>query len=177
MPRTMRVEYRGAIYHVMDRGDQREDIFVDDVDRQDLLKTLAEACQKTRWQEHAYCLMRNRFHLALETPNANLVEGMCWFLSAYPIRLNHRQKLFETTLPIQWIAARLQMQLGTAKSLKLILRHLQAFQVTLLQVGDLQWVATGGVLGPIASNLVCHYPLPAAPRVGCSPLTLPGRCK
>jgi putative transposase len=94
MPRAMRVEYPGAIYHVMDRGDRREDIFVDDVDRQDFLKTLAEAGQKTGWQVHAYCLMRNHFHLVLETPNANLVAGMRWFLSAYTIRLNHRQKLF-----------------------------------------------------------------------------------
>ena len=86
----MRVEYPGAIYHVMDRGhlpssdfgkaSRREDIFVDDVDRQDFLKTLAEACQKTGWQVHAYCLMRNHFHTVLETPNANLVEGMRWFL-------------------------------------------------------------------------------------------------
>jgi REP element-mobilizing transposase RayT len=53
MPRTMRVEYPSAIYHVMDRGDRREDIFLDDVDRQELLKTLAEACQKTGWQVHA----------------------------------------------------------------------------------------------------------------------------
>jgi REP element-mobilizing transposase RayT len=94
MPRAMRVEYPGAIYHVMDRGDRREDIFINDVDRQDLLKTLAEACQKTAWQVHAYCLMRNHFHLVLETPDANLVEGMRWFLSAYTIRLNQRQKLF-----------------------------------------------------------------------------------
>jgi hypothetical protein len=43
MPRKMRVEHPGAIYHVMDRGDRREDIFLDDVDRQDFLKTLAEA--------------------------------------------------------------------------------------------------------------------------------------
>ena len=90
----MRVEYPGAIYHVMNRGDRREDIFVDDVDRQDFLKTLAEACQKTGWQVHAYCLMRNHFHLVVETPNADLVAGMRWFLSAYTIRLNHRQKLF-----------------------------------------------------------------------------------
>ena len=41
MPRSMRVEYPGAIYHVMDRGDRREDIFVDDVDRQDLVKETA----------------------------------------------------------------------------------------------------------------------------------------
>jgi hypothetical protein len=52
----------------MDRGDRREDIFVDDVARQDFLKTLAEVCLKTDWQVHAYCLMRNRFHMVLETP-------------------------------------------------------------------------------------------------------------
>ncbi|MCX6916988.1 MAG: transposase, partial [Verrucomicrobia bacterium] len=51
-------------------------------------------CQKTAWQVHAYCLMRNHFHLVVETPDANLVEGMRWLLSAYTIRLNHRQKLF-----------------------------------------------------------------------------------
>jgi putative transposase len=48
MPRALRVEYPGASYHVMDRGDRQEDIFLDDVDRQDFLKTLAEACSKTK---------------------------------------------------------------------------------------------------------------------------------
>lgn len=53
MLRAMRVEYPGAIYHVMDRGDRQEDIFVNDVDRQDFLKPLVEACRKTDWQVHA----------------------------------------------------------------------------------------------------------------------------
>jgi REP element-mobilizing transposase RayT len=92
MPRKLRVEYPGAIYHVMSRGDRREDIYLDDVDRQDFLKTLAEACQKTEWQVHAYCLMRNHYHLVVETPKANLVAGMAWLQSAYTIRLNHRHK-------------------------------------------------------------------------------------
>src|SRR5512140_67603 len=94
MPRQLRVEYPGAIYHVMSRGDRREDIFLDDVDRQDFLKTLAEACQKTGFQVHAYCLMRNHFHLVVETPNGNLVAGMRWLLSTYTIRFNHRHRLF-----------------------------------------------------------------------------------
>ena len=76
MPRRRRVEYCGAMYHVMSRGDRREDIFLDDVDRHDFIKTLAESCQKTGWQVHAYCLMRNHYHLVLETPKANLVAGM-----------------------------------------------------------------------------------------------------
>jgi len=93
LPRKIRVEYAGAIYHVMSRGDRREDIFLDDVDRQDFLKTLAEACQKTGWQVHAYCLMRNHFHVVIETPQPNLVTGMRWLLSAYTLRLNHRHQL------------------------------------------------------------------------------------
>ena len=38
--------------------------------------------------------MSNHFHLVLETPNANLVEGMRWLQSTYTNRLNHRHKLF-----------------------------------------------------------------------------------
>ena len=93
MPRQVRIQYPGAIYHVMSRGNRRQDIYLDDVDRQDFLKTLAEACQKTGWQIHAYCLMSNHYHLVVETPNANLVAGMAWLQSAYTIRLNHRHKL------------------------------------------------------------------------------------
>jgi REP element-mobilizing transposase RayT len=82
------------MYHLMCRGDRREDIFLDDIDRHDFIKTLAEACQKTGWQTHAYCLMPNHYHLVVETPNANLVAGMAWLQSTYTIRLNHRHKLF-----------------------------------------------------------------------------------
>ena len=80
MPRQLRIEYPGAIYHVMNRGDQREDIFADDDDRRRFRSTLEEACTKTEWQVHAYCLMRNHFHLVVETPQANLVAGMKWLL-------------------------------------------------------------------------------------------------
>ena len=94
MPRKMRLQYPGAMYHVMSPGDRCDNIFLDDVDRQDFVKTLAEGCQKAGWQVHAYCLMRNHYHLVLETPNANLVAGMAWLQSTYTIRLNHRHRLF-----------------------------------------------------------------------------------
>ena len=50
MPRKVRVEYPGAIYHVMSRGDRSEDIFLDEVEREDFLKPLAEACPKAGFQ-------------------------------------------------------------------------------------------------------------------------------
>ncbi len=93
VPRQLRIQYSGAIYHVMNRGDQRQDIFKDDHDRQQFLRTLGQACSKTDWQIHAYCLMRNHFHLVVETPRPNLVDGMKWLSGVYTKRYNIRHKL------------------------------------------------------------------------------------
>ena len=90
MARKLRIEYPGAIYHLMNRGDRREEIFHDDRDRELFLTTLAEACAKTDWQVQAYCLMGNHFHLVVETPLGNLVAGMKWFLGTYTARFNRR---------------------------------------------------------------------------------------
>jgi REP element-mobilizing transposase RayT len=83
MARKLRVEYPGAIHHVMSRGDRREPIFKSDVDRQRFLETLGECCLKTSWEVHAYVLMANHFHRVVETPQANLVVGMKRFLGTY----------------------------------------------------------------------------------------------
>ena len=93
MARKLRLQYPGAVYHVLNRGDRREAIVRDDQDRQRFLETLAEACGKTGWRVHAYCLMPNHFHLVLETPQANLVAGMKWFLGTYTRRFNQRHQL------------------------------------------------------------------------------------
>jgi REP element-mobilizing transposase RayT len=93
MARKIRIEYPGAIYHVMNRGDRREPIFQDDFDRRRFLETLGEACAKTDWLVHAWCLMSNHFHLVVETPQPNLVAGMKWFLGTYTSRFNRRHRL------------------------------------------------------------------------------------
>jgi len=94
MARKLRVQYPGAIYHVMNRGDRREPIFCDDKDREMFLDTLGQTCERTDWLVHAWCLMLNHFHLVVETPAANLVEGMKWFLGTYTSRFNRRHKYF-----------------------------------------------------------------------------------
>jgi putative transposase len=78
----------------MNHGDQREDIYLDDKDRLCFLETLAQACEKTGWQVHAFCLMRNHFHLVVETPEPNLCAGMKWLLQTYSSRFNRRHKFF-----------------------------------------------------------------------------------
>jgi len=93
MARKLRLQYPGAIYHVMSRGDRREPIFLEDADREMFLSTLGEACVKTDWQVHAYCLMNNHFHLLVETPKPNLADGMKWLLGTYTARFNRRHRL------------------------------------------------------------------------------------
>lgn len=88
MARQRRLQFRGAIYHVMARGDRREAIVYADGDRRAWVETLGEMCERTGILVHAYALLDNHFHLVLETPEANLVEGMRWFQNAYTRRFN-----------------------------------------------------------------------------------------
>ena len=94
MPRQLRIQYPGALYHVTARGDRREDIVHDDEDREMLLATLAEACQKTGWEVLAWVIMDNHYHWLVRTPQPNLVAGMAWFQSTYTQRYNARHKLW-----------------------------------------------------------------------------------
>src|SRR5437764_913150 len=52
MPRQVRIQYPGAIYHVMARGDHREAIYADSEDRSMFLDALGEACGRTGWLVH-----------------------------------------------------------------------------------------------------------------------------
>lgn len=71
MPRSVRIEYAGAIYHVMARGNRRQEIFLSDQDREMFLATLGQACEKTGWPFLAWTLMSNHYHLAIRTPELN----------------------------------------------------------------------------------------------------------
>jgi putative transposase len=68
MARSIRIQAAGAFYHVMARGNRREDIFHDDDDRRFFLHTLSQACDMTGWRVHAWVLMSNHYHLFIETP-------------------------------------------------------------------------------------------------------------
>jgi len=92
MPRTPRIEYPGAIYHLMNRGNQLRRVFWDDADRKAFLTTLAEACRRTGWRVHGFALMPNHYHLLVGTPRANLVRGMQWLNSTYTLRFNSRHR-------------------------------------------------------------------------------------
>jgi len=92
MGRNPRIEFEGAVYHVMSRGNRQEPIFEDEHDNRVFLDALDEVCGRAGWTVHAFVLMGNHYHLLIETPEANLVDGMRWLQGTYTKRFNIRHK-------------------------------------------------------------------------------------
>lgn len=88
MARKLRLQFEGAIYHVINRGNYRGDVF-DTPDKATAFEhCLFEASARMGWRLQAFVLMRNHFHLALMTPEPNLVEGMHWLQGTFATRFN-----------------------------------------------------------------------------------------
>jgi REP element-mobilizing transposase RayT len=90
MSRAWRIEYEGAFYHLLSRGNERGDIFFDRQDRQRFLDTVEEMSQRFEIDVFAYVLMSNHYHLLLKTRRANLKKAMHWFGTTYTQRFNWR---------------------------------------------------------------------------------------
>lgn len=91
MPRALRHQYPGAVYHIMARGDGGKMIFESDEDGTAFLFRLAQVCGSHGWRVHAWVLMGNHFHLLLETPEPNLGTGMKYLLGTFSQGWNARR--------------------------------------------------------------------------------------
>jgi len=92
MARSLRIQYENALYHVINRGNYRNDIYASDGAAHSFLATVIEAVQRYGWRLHAYVIMRNHYHLAIETPLPNLTIGMRWLQSTAAARFNRFRK-------------------------------------------------------------------------------------
>lgn len=90
MARQLRLEFPGALYHLTARGNAREAIYRDDVDRKLFLALLGREIEQQGWQCYAYCLMDNHYHLLIETPELNLSRGMRRLNQVYTQAYNRR---------------------------------------------------------------------------------------
>ncbi len=92
MARQWRIEYEGALYHVMSRGNEGRGITQDDEDRRQFLSVLEEMSERFDIEVHAWVLMTNHYHLLLRTRRANLSKGMQWLGAMYTRRYNQKYK-------------------------------------------------------------------------------------
>ena len=90
MARPLRIEFEGALYHVMARGNARADIFLEDGDRQLFIENLGRVCGRFQWRVWAWCLMDNHYHLLVETMEPTLSKGMREVNGVYTQAFNRR---------------------------------------------------------------------------------------
>jgi len=136
MARTPRIQYSGAIYHVMARGNRRENIVLSDDDRWMFLHTLGEMADRTGIKVHAFALMNNHYHLVLETPRANLVDGMQWFQNAYTRRFNVKNKVWGHLFGGRYKAILVQSDEGNYFSTLIDYVHLNPVRAGLVKQGQ-----------------------------------------
>jgi len=150
MPRSVRIENPGAFYHVMARGNRREDIFKDEIDRKFLLKALGEACGMSGWRVHAWVLMSNHYHLFIETPEANLSAGMKWLQNAYTRRFNTRHRAWGRLFGDRYKAVLVEGGTGYYYETLMDYIHLNPVRAGLVRAGrgqsvlDYPWSSIGG---------------------------------
>jgi len=92
MARPLRIQYPGAVYHITCRGNERREIFRDNVDRKIFLDILKRSAETYSIKLYTYVLMENHFHLLIETPLGNLSEFMRQFNITYTGYYNRRHK-------------------------------------------------------------------------------------
>jgi len=92
MGRPIRIEFEGALYHITSRGNARQDIYNNKVDRISFLELLAQCVDRYQWRCHAYCLMDNHYHLLIETRLPNLSIGMRHINGSYTQLYNRQHK-------------------------------------------------------------------------------------
>jgi REP element-mobilizing transposase RayT len=90
MTRAWRIEYEGALYHILSRGNERGPIVFDDQDRKMFVKSLEQMSERFEIDVFAYVLMDNHYHLLFRTRRANLSKSMQWFGVTYTNRFNIR---------------------------------------------------------------------------------------
>lgn len=92
MARKLRIQYPGATYHVINRGNYKSDVFAEPGAPHSFVSTLEEAVDRYGWRLAAYVVMRNHYHLAVQTPEPNLSAGMHWLQCTFATRFNRMRK-------------------------------------------------------------------------------------
>jgi putative transposase len=146
MVRPLRLEYPGAVYHVMSRGDARKSITRAETDRPLFLKVLKEATEKYNVLIHSYCLMTNHYHLLIETPDGNLSVAMRHINGVYTQRSNARNKTVGHIFQGRYKAIVVERDEYLLELCRyIVLNPVRAGIVT--HPGDWQWSSYGKIAG------------------------------
>lgn len=147
MARKLRIQYQGAMYHVINRGNYRRDLFTSHGEAEAFLEAVREAKERMGWRIHAYALMSNHYHLALETPEPNLVEGMHWLQGTWANRFNRFRKEHGQLFQGRYRSLLIENEAIMAKVVDYIhLNPIRARIVPAEQVKAYRWTSLSGIV-------------------------------
>ena len=162
MPRQARIDYPGALHHVIGRGIDGKVIFEDPIDKEAFYRRIKETLQTSSMQVYAWCIMSNHFHLLIQTGKTTLSEFMRKVLTGYAINYNKRHKrkgyLFQNRYK--------SIVCDKDEYLLPLIRyvHLNPVKVKLINIGQLRnykWTGhkeiVGGIEGIIVKDEVLEY--------------------
>jgi REP element-mobilizing transposase RayT len=136
----------------MCRGNRQNPVFLDSTDCEVFLKTLGDVCKRCGWLVHAYALMGNHYHLLIETPEPNLVDGMRWVQGVYTQRFNGRHKvwghLFQGRYRALLVDRAGEYFSTVASYIHLNPARARCFDLKHGQLSDYKWSSYVGVLRP-----------------------------
>jgi putative transposase len=148
MARKLRLEYAGACYHVINRGNYRRDLFAAKGAAEAFQRCLFEAAARFGWRLHAFVIMRNHFHLAVELVEPNLSEGMKWLQGTWAARFNRFRQ--EVGRPFQGRYKALHVEPGSALAQVAHYIHLNPVRakiVTAERLTQYRWSSCRGLSG------------------------------
>ena len=140
MARKLRLEYAGASYHVINRGNYRQNVFEGKGAAEAFERVLGETCARCGWVLHAYVIMRNHFHLAVETPEPNLSEGMKFLQGTWANRYNRYHATMGRPFQGRYKALHVEPGAPMAQVANYIhLNPVRAKVVTIEKLGEFRW--------------------------------------
>lgn len=138
MSRPLRIQFSGAVYHVMNRGTARQATFLNDGDYQSFLQTLGEANRQWGIEVYAYCLMKNHYHVCLSTPKGNLARVMRHVDGLYTQRFNRSRQRDGSLFRGRYKAILIDADQYLAQVVRYI--HLNPVQASIVQMPeDYRW--------------------------------------
>jgi putative transposase len=123
MSRRPRLQYPGAVYHVMTRGNRKAAIFKEDDDRRRFLKTLADALRFYDAACDAVCLMPNHYHIVLETPRGNIARVMRYVNGVFAQRMNQKYGLTGHLFEARYRSPLIQRETYLKRAARYIVRN------------------------------------------------------
>lgn len=158
MARPLRIAVADGVYHVTARGNAKQSIYSDELDRRRFLSTLGRALSRYGWHCLAYCLMENHYHLLVETPRPNLPAGMRELNGVYAQQFNRRHDRCGHLFQARYSAVLVQRDAHLLETARYI--ALNPVRAGLCeQADDWPWSSHRTVIGAAADDFVAVHRL------------------